>query len=380
MAYSAQSDSTRGLKLPALPHDHKPVTLPPPPVDFLNYPVFLPKVSFLAELNYHARDQNLSFRSQDHTYFINDIQSLGSVTGLVASHYDEFDADEAIRKMTSGSWWPRPGYLKSAFTPSDVEFLPSSPDGKALRVSMLSGKASEEQICEFVKDLKITSPHLRDDIVRLSKAAPEIKAMWQAMGKEAANRGTWMHLQFEFWLNGAEVTEETAEMRMFFKFLRSLNGLTAYRTEWAIYGEEERLAGTIDFVAKDSNGRLVLFDWKRTKQITQRYFKSYHQMHEPLEHIADCVGLHYRLQLNCYKYLLQKYYGFEVSDLYVVCTHPDNGDKPFVDLVPVMLLETEALMNIQKRRAIEVDGMYARAMKFMSSPTLKRRKELPGAK
>ena len=69
-----------------------------------------------------------------------------------------------------------------------------------------------------------------------------------------------------------------------------------------------------------------------------------------------------------------------MSDLYVVCTHPVNGDKPFVDLVPVMLLETGALMNIQKRRAIEVDGMYACAMKFMSSPTLKRRKELPGAK
>ena len=57
-----------------------------------------------------------------------------------------------------------------------------------------------------------------------------------------------------------------------------------------------------------------------------------------------------------------------MSDLYVVCTHPDNGDKAFVDLVPVMLLETGALMNIQKRRAIEVDGMYACDMKFVFSP------------
>ena len=84
--------------------------------------------------------------------------------------------------------------------------------------------------------------------------------------------------------------------------------------------------------------------------------------------------------MSCYKYLLQKYYGFEVSDLYVVCTHPDNGDKAFVDRVPVMLVETEALMNTQKRRAIETDGMYACDMKFVSSPTLNRRKELPGAR
>ena len=81
------------------------------------------------------------------------------------------------------------------------------------------------------------------------------------------------------------------------------------------------------------------------------------RMREPLEHIEDCAGLHYRLQLNCYKYPLQKYYGFEVSALFVVCTHPDNGDRAFVDRVPIMLVETEARMNTQKQRSIETDGM-----------------------
>jgi len=32
-----------------------------------------------------------------------------------------------------------------------------------------------------------------------------------------------------------------------------------------IFGEEERLAGSIDFVATDGAGKLHLFDWKRSK-------------------------------------------------------------------------------------------------------------------
>ena len=55
-------------------------------------------------------------------------------------------------------------------------------------------------------------------------------------------------------------------MTLFLKFVRTLAGLTAFRTEWTIYGEEERLAGSIDFVAEDKQGNLVLFDWQRSKE------------------------------------------------------------------------------------------------------------------
>ena len=188
MACSEQSDSTRGVQLPTLPHDHKLVTLPPPPVDFFNYPVFPPKVSFLAELNYHARDQNLSFRLQDHTYFIHGTQSLGSVTGLIASHTYEFDADAVITAMILGPRWPRPGYLKSSFDPSELEFLSSCPDATFLRDAVLRNDATQEEICQLAQSLMTTSPHLRGNVARLGKAAPEIKDMWEANRKEAASK------------------------------------------------------------------------------------------------------------------------------------------------------------------------------------------------
>ena len=74
-----------------------------------------------------------------------------------------------------------------------------------------------------------------------------------------------MHLQFELYLNRSEVDECSAEMQLFLGFLKTLSGLTAYRTEWMIHADAERLAGSIDFVAQQGDGRLVLFDWKRSK-------------------------------------------------------------------------------------------------------------------
>lgn len=179
----------------------------------------------------------------------------------------------------------------------------------------------------------------------------EIKDHWSQYGKEAANRGTWMHYLVELWLNRCPVSLASPEMQLFEAFVRELQELRAYRTEWQIFGEQEFLAGSIDFVASDVDGNLVLFDWKRTKDLGSKYENRFGEiMFSPLQHISDCCGQHYRLQLNCYRYLLQKYYGVIVSQMYVVGLNPDNGAKAYVDNVPVMESETEALMAWQRQQ------------------------------
>ncbi|CAJ1370204.1 unnamed protein product [Effrenium voratum] len=101
----------------------------------------------------------------------------------------------------------------------------------------------------------------------------EIKDMWARNAKLAANQGTWTHLQCECILNGGAVADGAGsmEMQLFRTFLLGSPKLIAYRTEWAIFGERERLAGTIDFVARNDRGELVLYDWKRTKQLRHKY-------------------------------------------------------------------------------------------------------------
>jgi hypothetical protein len=44
-------------------------------------------------------------------------------------------------------------------------------------------------------------------------------------------------------------------------------GLTSFRTEWQIWGTEEWLAGSVDFVAINESGELHIFDWKRSRNL-----------------------------------------------------------------------------------------------------------------
>ena len=184
---------------------------------------------------------------------------------------------------------------------------------------MQSESKDEVVICEETQRLARLNTDLRDILQEISLDTREIKWKWDANRTEAANRGTWMHYQMERWINWAPACVESEEMAMLLKFTRQLGGLTAYRTEWAIFAEAERLAGSIDCVATDASGRLLIFDWKRSRDLRAKYSSPFNVMLYPCEHLDDCQGNHYRLQLNCYKYMLEKYYGKVVSGTYVVC-------------------------------------------------------------
>ena len=65
----------------------------------------------------------------------------------------------------------------------------------------------------------------------------------------------------------------------------------------------------------------------------------------PLSHIPDTSVWHYRLQLNIYAYIVQKYYGHSVSGMTIVCCHPDNEGEPWLDAVPWMVDDVEKVLK-----------------------------------
>ena len=115
--------------------------------------------------------------------------------------------------------------------------------------------------------------------------------------------------------------------------------------------EEERLAGSIDFVAQAADGTFLIIDWKRPKKLQSKFSNDFQRMKSPLSHLDDCAGNHYSLQLNVYKYLLEKYYSVSVSRMLIVCAHPDSGLSPFVHEVRTMGEELQELMSRQCARA-----------------------------
>jgi len=157
----------------------------------------------------------------------------------------------------------------------------------------------EHSICAAARSFSLASPRAAELVVDLALDKGEIQRKWEDNTNMAANQGTWMHYLCEAWLNRAIICEDSAEVKLFLAFTRTLSGLTAYRTEWTIFGEDENLAGSIDFVAIDEDGWLHLFDWKRSKALRSKYACRFRQMLEPLHYLDDCSGIHYRLQLNC---------------------------------------------------------------------------------
>ena len=193
----------------------------------------------------------------------------------------------------------------------------------------------------------------------LADADDEILAKWEQNKEEAANRGTWMHLQCELWLNrdGADLSNH--EMVLFLRYVRERlapNHVVAYRTEWEVFGESMDLAGSIDFVGLVTEGpdvgALWVVDWKRAKELRYKnHHPSGHCMHEPLDHVPDASKWHYALQLNLYAYILEHFYGFRVARREVACFHPDNGNEPYYFEVPALHAITFYLIAAQQKFA-----------------------------
>ena len=135
-----------------------------------------------------------------------------------------------------------------------------------------------------------------------------------------------------------------------------------YRTEWEIYSCEDDLAGSIDCVMRDEcTGHLILIDWKRTKELERNMTSPYGtKMRAPMNHIYSCKGAKYELQLNIYRHIIHKRYGMSVSDMLIVCIHPDCGGVPFVHNVPILEEETNYLMLYHRKQ--HMDSIERRVM------------------
>jgi ATP-dependent exoDNAse (exonuclease V) beta subunit len=183
------------------------------------------------------------------------------------------------------------------------------------------------------------------------KTPSDVKNEWSETGKTAARLGTLLHQHIEdFYNNGAkdvELKQDSdgevySEFNQFLSFhsthissVSSQLNLQLHRTEWRIFDEESGLAGSIDCIFKDSNGDLHLYDWKRIKELVKTNKWKKFGLH-PISDLADINYIHYCLQLNLYKYILEKCYDVKVrsmnivafrSDSYEVCEIPDMKDR-----------------------------------------------------
>ena len=86
-------------------------------------------------------------------------------------------------------------------------------------------------------------------------------------------------------------------------------------SEVRIYSKELKIAGTIDILAHDKRTDMYeIIDWKTGKSISTTSFNGKMGTHPITSHLMDCKFVHYSMQLSLYRYLLEEYYGLNISN------------------------------------------------------------------
>lgn len=262
-------------------------------------------IDFLKQRHEHDRDKYLLFEEKWHKYTItNDPKSkYTSVTKVVHAQFPKFNPDLVIKKMMAGKNWNE-----------DNKYWGMTPE--------------------------------------------EIKAQWNNNSKSVSGAGTDLHFNIEQFMNQWLVDEDdklvdcdqemllecyiedketgdcvinnvSQEWKYFLNFIRDHLGLQPYRTEWMIYDEDLKIAGSIDMVYKNEDGTLDIYDWKRAKEITHVNGFGETGIGQHVQHITHSNFWHYSLQLNVYKAIIERKYGLKVRNLVLVQLHPESPTKNY---------------------------------------------------
>lgn len=193
--------------------------------------------------------------------------------------------------------------------------------------------------------------------------AAKLREVWESKGAIASQAGTFLHKQIEDYLNGKQIPDllcdvcyngnfvkhnETVDISREWSYFKAFERNTVFhpfRTEWRIYDADARIAGTLDFVCCCPDGTYEIYDWKRSNKIDPTERNPWANGLNGLERLTDTSYIHYCLQQNLYRYMLQKNYGIKVSRMNLVVLHPE---LPTYRVVPVPPMEREVEHIIRK--------------------------------
>lgn len=193
--------------------------------------------------------------------------------------------------------------------------------------------------------------------------AAKLRESWECKGAVASQAGTFLHKQIEDYLNGKQVPDLLCDVDFngvfikckqvldisrewsYFKAFERNVKFTPFRTEWRVYDAEARMAGTLDLVCACEDGTYEIYDWKRSNKIDPTERNRWANGLNGLEHLTDTSYIHYCLQQNLYRYILQKNYGIKISRMNLVVLHPEMLTYR---VVPVPPMEREVAMIIKK--------------------------------
>ena len=225
----------------------------------------------LANNNKHIRDNLIKFYARGHKYEI--LSDPGtkytSVTTWNHQHFPKFDADAIIANIFKSKSWG-PGHKYWNMTTEQIKASWKS-NGDAVSGA---GTNLHERIEHFMNDDRFSFNYTHED------------------------------LYDDYKYGVKDFQTDCLEWQYFIQFVRDHPLLKPYRTEWMIFDEDLKIAGSIDMVYENPDGTLAIYDWKRSKEISK--FNNWKQFatNPLISHLHDTNFWHYALQLNNYKAII----------------------------------------------------------------------------
>lgn len=187
-----------------------------------------------------------------------------------------------------------------------------------------------------------------------SRTEEDVLDEYLLMRDEAAEKGTYLHNQIEYFLKKAEFDADSKEFELFLDFYNKEikpRNLLFFDAEKMIFSDKYNVAGTIDCLFKKENkDEYVMLDWKRSKKLIidgQPRIYGYGYALSELNSLDNSSYNRYCLQQNIYKHIAETEYGMKISSMKLVVLHENYLDYHVVD-VPTMKKETNIILNSLK--------------------------------
>ena len=121
--------------------------------------------------------------------------------------------------------------------------------------------------------------------------------------------------------------------------------------ELPIGSEEYDIASCVDHLFYNKlTGGLVLVDYKTNSLMSGYNKKAYKKaMKVPLSHLNDDALHHYHIQLSIYKYLIEKYTGLKVEEMFIVYMSENIENYEIID-IPYLKEEVEKILENRREK------------------------------
>ena len=222
--------------------------------------------------------------------------------------------------------------------------------GKKIGISVT--KLIEEYSNEFDSDLIAPLVAKKRGI-----SVKEVLEEWKYKNEFSTSKGTTCHNYVQSLWNGEEYKydefDDSEEYKDAVKKIKQQadNFYIDYHDfiehiadEFVIGSKEYDIASAVDhlFRNKQTNG-LILMDYKTNSDIHKNE-KHAKNMKAPLRHLKDTTLNHYILQLSIYKYIIEKYSGLKIENMFIVHMS-ENNDNYDVIMVDYLKEEVEKVLS-----------------------------------